>query len=205
MFSCLLTVCDVQLGPFHQDGAGTRISYPITEEPDSPREEVNPFKMKSEKLRAGGRLKVRKKTFIIRGGQAGVILALVNSKQARFGFCSLFIQASKSRQRRLVFKGFLFWPALQLSVQNLPRAWFYPSCWIQGEIHPGTVLYQHLKECSLGLAIYLCKMLLIAAETSNSLQAKSVYIQNVQAGDRSVLWYYDLLFKNMPSQTKNCQ
>lgn len=101
-------MCDVQLGPFHQDGAGTRISYPITEEPDSPGEEVNPFKMKSEKLRVGGRLKVRKKTFIIRGGQAGVILALMNSKQARFGFCSLFIQASKSRQRRLIFKGFLF-------------------------------------------------------------------------------------------------
>lgn len=54
--------------------------------------------------------------------------------------------------------------------------------------------------CSPAFAIDLCKMLLIAAETLNSLQVKSV-----QAVDRTVVWYYDLLFKNMPSQTKNCQ
>lgn len=65
--------------------------------------------MKSEKLRVGEETKGQEKRDItIRGRQAGVILALVKLKQAYFGFCSLFIQASKFRQRRLIFKGFLF-------------------------------------------------------------------------------------------------
>lgn len=95
-------------GPFDQNGTRTGISPAAAAEPDSPREELTPFQMKSEKSRAGGKLKVREKTLIIRSRQAGEILALVNLKQAWFGFCSGFIQASTFRQRRLIFKGFLF-------------------------------------------------------------------------------------------------